>query len=376
MATELTQLRIALVGIGGFGEHYLAQLLHLDSKAVAAFVAGIDAYPERCGKLAELHAAGIPLYDSLEAFYAKDHADLVIIAAPIHLHSDLCCQALDKGSHVLLEKPLCARYEEAQSMLDAQRASGMLVGIGYQWSFSEPILELKKDILSGLLGKPLLMKSLILWPRPHSYFKRNSWAGRIKTEQGAWVLDSPLNNAMAHFLHNMFFLLGPSMNSSARAEDVYAELHRANPIENYDTAALKVITSGGTELRMYAAHPIHDVLDPQLSFQFEGAEVLMGKDQILKAHFNDGSIKIYGNPEAKPFEKTYHMLEAIRANTAPPCGISAALAHTECINRVQDFPVQEFPKDRICVEKLGNDHLVWVTGLANDFERRFASKSF
>ncbi|GAB1484115.1 Gfo/Idh/MocA family oxidoreductase [Treponema sp.] len=376
MASELKQLRIALVGIGGFGEHYLTQLLHLDSSSGAAFVAGIDAYPERCSKLTEIEAAGIPLYASLEAFYAQGHADLVIIAAPIHLHSALCCQALNMGSHVLLEKPLCARVEEAQSMLAAQKASGLLVGIGYQWSFSEPILELKKDILSGHLGKPLLMKSLILWPRPQSYFTRNSWAGRIKTIEGAWVLDSPLNNAMAHFLHNMFFLLGASMDSSAGVEDVYAELYRANSIENYDTAALKVISSCGTELRMYAAHPIHDTLDPQLSFKFEGAEVLMGKDQILKAYFPDGRIKIYGNPEAKPFEKIYRMLEAIRANTAPPCGILAALAHTECINRIQDFPVLKFPKERIRREKLGDDHLVWVTDLAKDFEKRFVSETF
>jgi len=43
--------------------------------------------------------------------------------------------------------------------------------IGYQWSYSEGIQSLKKDILSGLFGKPIRMKSLCLWPRDFAYLQ-------------------------------------------------------------------------------------------------------------------------------------------------------------------------------------------------------------
>ncbi len=369
-------IKIALVGIGGFGSLYVDQLLNLDEASGAVFVAAIEAYPERCPKLADLHAAGVPLYPDLFSFYEKNTADLVIIAAPIHLHKELCCLALAHRSNVLLEKPLCVRTGDAAEMLEAERLSGKIVGIGYQWSFSDPILSLKKDILSGVFGKPILFKSLVLWPRAHSYYTRNSWAGRIKTEAGTWVLDSPLNNGMAHYLHNMFFLLGDSMHTSSAAKTLTAELYRANEIENYDTAALQVFTANGTELCLYVAHPIHDTVDPRLHFRFEHAEVTMGKDMILQAHFDDGTIKIYGNPDAEPFKKIYTMIKAIREHTIAPCGITASIAHTECINRVQDIPVQPFPRDRLNREMQGTDCLVWVTDLATDFMSRFSSEHF
>ena len=55
--------------------------------------------------------------------------------------------------------------------------------IGYQWSYSEGIQSLKKDILTGRFGKPLRMKSMCLWSRDFSYFSRNNWAFRKKDEE-------------------------------------------------------------------------------------------------------------------------------------------------------------------------------------------------
>jgi len=376
MERENGPVRIALVGIGGYGELYVNQLLHLDEASGAVFVGAIEAYPERCRKLPELQAAGIPLYPDLPSFYRENSADLVVIAAPIHLHKELCCLALEHGSNVLLEKPLCVRTEDAAEMLEAERRSGKIVGIGYQWSFSDPILSLKKDILAGMFGKPILLKSLVLWPRARSYYTRNSWAGRIKTADGSWVLDSPLNNGMAHFLHNMFFLLGGSMTSSRGADTVAAELYRANKIENYDAAALQVFTADGTELHLYAAHSVHDMVDPRLHFRFEHAEVTMGQDMMLQARFDDGRVRAYGNPDAEPLGKTLAMIRSIREHTAPACGIEASFAHTECINRVQELPVRVVPPDRIRIETQGEDHLVWIADLAEEFMARFSSDHF
>jgi len=376
MEAEDRPISIALVGIGGYGERYVEKLLHPDGGSGAVFVAAIEASPERCPKAAEIRARGIPLHSDLASFYAKDTADLVIVAAPMHFHETLCREALSHGSNVLLEKPLCVRTGEAAGMLEAERLSGKLVGIGYQWSFSDPILALKKDILSGVFGKPLLFKTLVLWPRAHSYYSRNSWAGRIKTGTGSWVLDSPLNNGMAHFLHNMFFLLGDSMDTSRGAETVAAELYRANDIENYDTAALQALTAGGTELRLYVSHAVRDSVDPRLHFRFEHATVTMGPDMILRAAFDDGRTNVYGNPDADPFHKIDVMIQAIRGRTGVPCGITASFPHTECINRVQELPVRNFPVERIHRDEQGGDSLVWVEGLADAFMTRFTSDTF
>jgi len=84
---------------------------------------------------------------------------------------------------------------------------------------------LKRDLLDGRYGRPLRLATLCAWPRDRAYYRRNSWAGRLRDgDSGAWVLDSPANNAMAHFLHNALFLLGPAMTHSALPAAVTAEL--------------------------------------------------------------------------------------------------------------------------------------------------------
>ncbi|MFA6504832.1 MAG: Gfo/Idh/MocA family oxidoreductase [Treponemataceae bacterium] len=370
------QTTIALIGLGGYGEQYLSHILKGGLEPDARLVAGIDVVPERSAFAPDLAAAGIPIYPDLETFYRKAGADLVIVAAPIHLHVPLSIAALSHGSNVLCEKPLCALEEEGERLIAAEKTSGKIVAIGYQWSFSDAVEELKKDIQSGLFGKAQEMKTLVLWPRNRSYFTRNSWAGRVRTDTGDWVLDSPINNAAAHFLHNMLFLFGKEPHTAAQPTEIQAELFRANPIENYDTAAVRMRTEPGTVLRMYVSHTIREVSGPRFSARFTDATLDFGSDHKIIARFADGREKEYGNPDKEPFSKLRRTIEAIRGGRTVPCGPTTALAHTRCVNRIQGIPVIDFPKERIRIDRIGEDSLFWVDGLAEEYERRYRSDEF
>lgn len=381
LRTDSPAHRIVLVGIAGYGSLYLSELLKPEKPLDGALVAVVEAFPERSTQLGELQARRIPVFPDLESFYARDQADLVIIAAPIHLHEPLTRLALAKGSHVLCEKPLCATAEEGQRIIRAQEESGKIVSIGYQWSFSPAIGLLKEDILSGLLGKPLEMKTLVLWPRRHSYYHRNSWAGTVKAPGGQWVFDSPLNNATAHFLHNMLYLLGDRTDTSALPSRIQAELFRANDIENFDTAAVMVHTEAGVPLRMYASHAVRDYQPPLFRLRFENALVEAGEDQVIRGHFADGSVKVFGNPDDCYFNKLHCTLEAIRDRASGklgtvPCGPRAAFSQTLCIQGIQDFTIQPFPKVRLRLDPGKDDPLVWVEGLAEEYIQRYASDVF
>ncbi len=198
-------IRIALVGLGGYGQFYLRALLGAATRGYdIRLVAGIDPEPERCRNLEQLKAAGVPIYPDLARFYdevaevSQPAADLVIIAAPIQLHAPLTKLALSQGANVLCEKPVAPTIQEAMGMLEAEKEAEGFVAIGYQWSFSEAIQALKRDVQSGALGQPVRLKTKVLWPRPASYYARNNWAGGLKTPDGHWILDSPANNATAH----------------------------------------------------------------------------------------------------------------------------------------------------------------------------------
>lgn len=360
------KLTVVLVGIGGYGAGYVDLLLNQPQRDVR--IAGVvDPYPENYPGYDRLKAEGIPVYPSLEAFYAEHTADLAVISSPIHFHCPQTITALQHGSHVLCEKPIAATVQEALSMLEACSKAGRLVGIGYQWSFSEPILALKRDIMEGKLGEPQLCKTLVLWPRSRKYYARG-WAGKLKAESGSWILDSVANNAAAHYLHNMFFVLGDRIDASISLKQVEAEVYRANAIENFDTCMVRAVTADNTQILFYASHAVKESLGPIFEYRFSDAVVRYNESSVepeIIVKFNDGTWKSYGNPKLDPRRKLWVMIDAVLEGAAVPCGIEAALTHTVCINGIHESKpeITSFPdplikldqdSDTIYVEHLGD----------------------
>ena len=366
-------IRIALVGIGGYGAGYAQELLGNSADRGVQLVAGIDPAPERCRVLPDLHRARIPIFPDLQDFCMQDRADLIIISSPIHMHAPQTCLALAHGANVLCEKPVCAVIQDARQMVEAERQSGKFVAIGYQLSYTPVIHELKRDILRGDFGKPKQLKTRILWPRTAFYYHRNRWAGRIKSDSGEWVLDSPANNAMAHYLHNALYILGKTPATSARPISVQAELYRANPIENYDAAALRVVTEGNVEVLFYAAHTVPDEAHPVFCYDFEAAtiEYTAYSECKLIARFKNGRVRTYGDPTAPGAEwhKLWSCVDAIRSGETVVCGIEAASAHTRCINGAQESTdITTIPPEGVRQETRGEaDTLTWVVGLQETF---------
>ena len=160
---------IALVAIGGYGNYYVSALLDQTDPATYRIEGVVDPFAERSPRLADLKARGVAVFGSLAEFYASRTAELVTIASPIHRHCPQTCEALAHGSHVICEKPLGATVQEAQRMVAARDRAGRLVAIGYQWSFSRAVHELKQDIMAGRFGRPIRLKTLVLWPVSYTH---------------------------------------------------------------------------------------------------------------------------------------------------------------------------------------------------------------
>jgi predicted dehydrogenase len=355
--------------VGGYGTFYLQELLQAKYAEKIQLVAGIDPYPDRSPMYSDLQQARIPIYPDLENFYKNASADLVILAVPIHLHAPLSCLAAAKGANVLCEKPLGASLADAQNMRAAEKRSGRQIAIGYQWSFSDAVLSLKRDILAGRLGRPLNFKTMLLWPRSRSYYQRNSWAGRLRADDGAWVLDSPVNNATAHYLHNMLFLLGSTLEESVHIADLEAELYRANPIENYDAAALRIHTSLGSDLLFYTAHSVIEHQGPIIHYEFEHAVVeYSDADPEFRVRFKNGQVESYGNPVTTEYNKLWQCLEALHTGKPVVCGVKTALPHLLCVLAAQKAPVMVFEPVRIHALEQDQDRTIWADGLAESFK--------
>ncbi|MGE5742175.1 MAG: Gfo/Idh/MocA family protein [Candidatus Aminicenantes bacterium RBG_16_66_30] len=339
---------LVLVGVGGMGAAYLEALLARKDEGLFRIAGAVDPQPHRCNLYVEMRAMGVPCFVSLQDFYRNRKADLAVISSPIQVHMPQTSLALAKGSHVLCEKPAAGTIQEVRAAIEAERAAARWVAIGYQWSFSPAVQALKDDIRSGLFGAARKLKCLYLWPRDEGYYARNDWAGKMKDAAGSWVLDSPVQNAMAHDLHNMFYVLGKDRETSARPAEVEAELYRANAIENFDTAAARITTGEGVEILFLVSHASEDDRGPVARYDFEKAVVRCdSRTSGLWAEFPDGSRKDYGVPDAEPMNKLWQSIAGCREGEGarPVCGLEASASQTLGMNGIQDSmpDIRDFP---------------------------------
>lgn len=360
-------MKIALTGAGRYGKSYVDYILETkdpELEFIGVVEKNFDASPSKQAIL----DAGIPVYGSMEEFYEKSHADLMILCTPPFAHSAQSVFAAEHGSHVLSEKPAAPTVKEVEAMLQAEKATGKFIAVGYQWSYNDAILALKGDILRGVLGKPISLKTIISTPRTRAYYAPD-WSGRI-SKDGIMVMDSILFNACAHYVHNLLFVLGDAMDTSAYPKKIEAECLRANDIENFDTCVLRMTMEGGAKLYFAASHASNGVREPEFEFRFERA-VVSYKTQSGRGHltavFDDGTVKDYGVPDVG-MGKVRVCMDAVKAEKAPVCTAKTALSHTRLTEDLyKHVPVRDFPADR---KKLSGD-MVYVEGLYEQLSRGY-----
>lgn len=241
-------------------------------------------------------------------------------------------------------------------MIDVRNRTGRKLAIGFQWSFNESILQLKQDILNGVYGKIKQFKTIVYFPRDLDYYHRGSgWAGKRRLNSGEWLLDSVASNATAHYLHNMLFLTGAQMDRSSEPALMDGEVYRANPIEMFDTCALRIVTADDTELLFYATHavPEEQVQDPLFVIEGEKGKVTLQYEngqEIMTGCLIDGQIIHYKPPGPRHIGKLYCMGDAIREDAFLPCVPETVLPHLKCICCLgESFPeTPEFAGEYIC----------------------------
>jgi predicted dehydrogenase len=345
-------VKVLMVAINGYGHYYLKTLLEeIDcEKAVLAGV--VDPDSVRSPYFKAFKEFGITICDRMNDFYLSGgKADLAVIASPPHFHVPQSILALHHGTNVLCEKPIGALVSDAELLIEKRDKTGKFVMIGYQWSYSEGIQLLKKDILDGRFGKPLRMKSLCLWPRDFAYFGRNNWAYRKKDPEGNIVMDNIFQNAVSHFIHNMFFILGDSMESSAEATELEAHISRAYQIETYDTGAFRAFTKSGIELLFFGSHVAEKRVDPCFRIEFEKGfvELKSGADKII-AKTLDKSEFSYPSPDSDhQFRKLFTAVDNVHNPAKIICPPEAAISQTKLANSVEKIcgEAQKISEDQI-----------------------------
>lgn len=262
----LPMIRAALVGVSGYGRWHLLmaieQMLLGRVKLVGVTVINPQEQVTLCRRITR---QGIPVFATFDEMMAAlaGRVDLLLLPTGIQWHAPMTLAGLRAGAHVLVEKPAAATMQEVDAMMHAQVEAGRLVAIGFQELYVPGTHDIKRRVLARELGSLRRIVVRGQWPRSSAYYARNGWAGQLRVN-GAWVLDSPANNAFAHFLMMALFWAGATPESAAEIDRVEAELYRAREIASFDTVSLRLQVGSGVEILFYASHAGEEEFAPEI----------------------------------------------------------------------------------------------------------------
>lgn len=149
----MKRVRIGVVGAGEWGRNHLRVLRGLPEAEVVGVA---EADPARRGAAAAEH--GVPGFADVGSLAARG-LDAVTIAVPTPAHRDVALEAIRRGLHLLVEKPLAGSLAEADEILLAARRAGVLLGVGHVERFSPAF-----EALSARSRRPLFIEGHRLAP--------------------------------------------------------------------------------------------------------------------------------------------------------------------------------------------------------------------
>ena len=171
--------RIVVVGCGSIGRRH-ARVLNTREDIVLELC---EPDPENLARALD-EVGVVPTHTSFDEMLTTQ-PDMVIIATPHSLHADQSIAALDKGIHVLCEKPMSDTLENAQRMWDAVKRSEAIFSVGFTLHFYPAMRAIKDRIASGELGTILHAH----WHIGTYITLMNSVSRYQATTEGALLLD-------------------------------------------------------------------------------------------------------------------------------------------------------------------------------------------
>jgi predicted dehydrogenase len=185
----MNKVRIGIVGLGNMGKFHADYLLnHQVSRAELTAVS--DAIP-----------ANLERYQSLATFAQSEDMirsgliDAVIIATPHYLHTTIGIDALQRGLHVLVEKPISVHKADCERLLAAHKDPKLVFAAMFQLRTDGKFKKLKQLVSHGELGELFRVSWIISdWYRTEAYYASGGWRATWKGEGGGVLLNQCPHN--------------------------------------------------------------------------------------------------------------------------------------------------------------------------------------
>ena len=144
--SEIQNLRTAVIGVGSLGQHHARNYAELGVAGKIEFIGVCDSSEETARKIAEKHNCDF-VTDWRDLL---GEVDAVSIVTPTETHSEIACALLEKGVHVLVEKPIARTLAGTDRMIGAAEKSGAKLMVGHLERFNPAMIALRPHVTNPL----------------------------------------------------------------------------------------------------------------------------------------------------------------------------------------------------------------------------------
>jgi predicted dehydrogenase len=218
---------------------------------------------------------GIKAYSSIPEMIKTENIQLAIICTAHPHHAWTSIEAMQAGSHVLIEKPLASTLQDCDRIIETANQTRRFAGVVSQRRWYQPIHEMKKAIGEGKIGIPMLGTIQLYGWRDRNYYESASWRGSWEYEGGGVLV-----NQSPHQLDLLQWLMG-------EIDEVFGYRNNINHpyIEVEDTAVAvvrfkngalgNIILSNSQKPGLYGKIHIHGSNGSSIGAQTEGGSMFL-----------------------------------------------------------------------------------------------------
>lgn len=267
-------LRAGVIGLGYTGNAHLQGYAALPNVQTVA-LAGLE--DERRNELGATY--GVPyLYRDWQDLLERDDLDLISICTPNALHAPIAIAALERGCHVLSEKPLARTSAEATAMVAAAQQADRVLHTVFNHRARGDVAVLKRHIDEGGLGRV--------------YHAKASWMRRVGIPSlGSWFTNKemagggPLIDLGVHMLDLALYLLGEPYAVTVSGA-TYAELGPRGRGNN--------IFSAGPKQLVGSAYEVEDLATAFIRFASDATLALEASWAVYGSAGDDFGVTLFG----------------------------------------------------------------------------------
>ena len=151
-------IRVGVIGVGTMGQHHARIYSKMDN---CELVGVADINVARAKEIARKYKTNF--YEDYRELLKKN-LDAVSIAVPTTLHKKIALEVIERGIHLLIEKPIASSLEEADAIIEKAKKNKVKLLIGHIERFNPAIQKLKEVLDKGILGNLLIISTRRVGP--------------------------------------------------------------------------------------------------------------------------------------------------------------------------------------------------------------------